>query len=637
MRTHTSTFKDEIKKLGREIKGKIVYYNNYNLITENSNNILTEDNLQLITEQPNYSEAIEINENDIFSIEIIKNGNLLQSLMKQFNFEAKIELNLGTIVNPQLGLLVDKEEQEYEYLDYGNYYIYSKEYNIDMDTWSYVCYDKMLFSMIKFRGLSNITYPITIKEYLIKLCEKVGLDFENTNFVNYNQLIYEDIFKNRDITYRDLFDEISKIAGGNLLINDSDKLEVVYPTVTNDIIDDNYLKDTNVKANKQVGPVNSVAIYDSENDIQYVAEDSQSIKQFGLTRITITDNLIALNGETQDIADNIFNQLEGLIYYENDFTTTGVCYYDFLDLFTVEARGETYPCLLLNNEITISQGIEEHIFTEELEELETKTNQFTTSIMTNKQVQFKIDQQEGKIESRVEKDGVISAINQSAEEIQIQANKIKLEGYTTINEGFTIDEEGNMTANNGTFNGLISAGNINVGAGYTELNPYIFVGDMDNNGGINPYGVRLWDNGISVFDYRGDGVNYPLVRTEQAGGGFSQLKGMNIECTGNVTSAMGVCQGSLKEIKKNFEKLKNAKEILSSVDIYKYNLKEEKDNDKKHIGFVISHDFNYSKEITSKDNKSVDLYSMISVLWQVVKEQQEEIDKLKEVISNGKY
>ena len=643
MRTHTSTFKDKIKKLGREIKGKIIYYNNYNLIAENGDNILSENDLHLISEQPNYSEAIEISENDIFSIDIIKNGNLLQSLMKQFNFEAKIELNLGTVVNPQFGLLVDKENQEYEYLDYGNYYIYSKEYNIDVDTWSYVCYDKMLFSMIKVKGLNGISYPITIKDFLNNLCQKIGLEFEDTNFVNYNQVIYKNIFENRDITYRDIFDEISKITGGNLLINNNEKLEVAYINITNDIIDDNYLKDTNVKANKQIGPINSVTIYDSENDIEYVAEDSQSIKQYGLTRITITDNLIALNGETQDFANNIFNQLEGLTYYENDFTTTGVCYYDFLDLFTVEARGEAYPCLLLNNEITISQGIEEHIFTEKLEELKTNTNQYTTSVLSNKQVSFKIDEQNGKIESRVEKDGVISAINQSAEEIQIQANKIKLEGYTTINDGFSIDEEGNMTANNGTFNGLISSGKIEVGSGYTKSNPYLSIGDFNNGNGMTPYGVYAWDNGISAIDYRGDGINYPLIRTEQAGGGFAQLKGNNIYATGDIQtdarliSNVGVCQGSVEEIKKNFQKLKNAKEILKSTDIYKYNLKDENDNEKKHIGLVIGKNYNYSKEVTTKDNKSVDLYSMVSVLWQVVKEQQEEINELKEMINNGKH
>ena len=49
--------------------------------------------------------------------------------------------------------------------------------------------------------------------------------------------------------------------------------------------------------------------------------------------------------------------------------------------------------------------------------------------------------------------GVISAINLSPEQITIKSNKISLEGYVTINKGFSIDASGNMTANNGKFNG----------------------------------------------------------------------------------------------------------------------------------------------------------------------------------------
>ena len=623
MKTHTRDFKEEIKRFGRSIKGKIIYYPSYDLVSESDDNILTENDLHLISEQANYGEPIEIREEDIFSINIIKNGDLLQSLMKEFDFETKIELNIGFVVNPQFGLLVNGD---YEYLDYGNYIINSKEFNMDTETWSYVCYDKMLFSMVKYRGLSNVQYPITIKQFINKLCDKVGLEFEDSEFVNQDQLIYEDLYKNRDVTYRDIFDEISKVVAGNLLINDNDKLKVGYVNETNDIINEDYLKDTNVKMSEKIGIINSVAILDSESNLQFVAEDTQSIKENQMTRVTVTDNLIAMNGETQEIANNILNKLNGLYYYANDFETTGVCYYDYLDLFNVEARGNIYQCLLLNNEITITQGIEEHIFTEKFEELETSKEEYTTSVMTNKQASLKINQQEAKIEARVEKDGIISAINQSAEEIQIQADKIKLEGYTTINDGFSIDENGNMIANNGTFNGLINAGKIAV-SGYTETNPYISVGENFEDP-TKPYGVYIWDNGISAIDYRGDG-NIPLIRTEQIGGGYAELKG-------NVVNAFGFNNVSLAEKKKDFELLNSGLEVLKNIDIYKYHYKGST-NKKKKIGIVIGDKYKYSKEITSEDNTEVDLYSFVSVCCKAIQEQQQEIEELKEMIKNGKH
>ena len=43
-----------------------------------------------------------------------------------------------------------------------------------------------------------------------------------------------------------------------------------------------------------------------------------------------------------------------------------------------------------------------------------------------------------------------------SENVTVDASNIHLEGYTTINKGFSIDEEGNMTANNGVFKGTIS-------------------------------------------------------------------------------------------------------------------------------------------------------------------------------------
>ena len=1068
MRTHTNEFKEELKVFGRQIQGKIVYYPSYDLVSESDDNILTEANLQIISEQTNYDEPIEIDAEDIFSISIIKNGDLLQSLMKEFDFETKEELNIGSVVNPQLGLLVN---ETYEYLDYGNYIINSKEFNMDTETWNYVCYDKMLFSMVKYRGLSNVQYPITIKQFINNLCNKVGLEFEDSTFVNQGQLIYEDLYKNRDVTYRDIFDEISKIVAGNLLINDSDKLEVSYPskasysenasgsditieaveepilnvklegdtqqediptptnpknieivtgeqnikiqganlfnykdtfnvttgvivdeegwiTVTCDntsgtsaeyfnyftnnlnlltgtnyniivevksvsgtgrvyscsyyvsqgqflqnryknfsdltnnsafaysaitksvfpptggtrsfvqfatgqsgsitfrisvikdltitpetfvyreyqeqnypinlgnielckigdyqdyiykqngnwyihkvidkvvlngtetnvsisksgtvnwfysfknlnqntpgegngyvlsnyykattiytsntnegicvtrtskeirirygqedtlsnflnwvsnhnievyyvmasptdtqitdttliqqldnlknatlfngannisvdgdlpsilnldyiseyeSINEDYLKDTNVRMAEKVGVINSVAILDSESNLQFVAEDTQSIKENQMTRVTITDNLIAMNGETQEIANNILSKLNGLYYYANDLQTTGVCYYDFLDMFNVEARGNIYQCLLLNNEITITQGIEEHIFTDKFEEIETNKEEYTTSVLTNKQASLKINQQDAEIQARVEKNGIISAINLSPEEIQIEANKISLEGKEInltsddiiINStNFSVNKQGKITASSGKI------------AGFQIDDEKFFVNVVDKYTYTSSDIIRLneiidgstpTEEEYEKYDINGDGIldrndllqiqskifgygsteGEVFISTNDAneviilkgnGNGYNTIIGMDkVTCDGltaryaNIAETItctSLTQTSLKEKKKNFERLTNAKDILNQVDIYKYNFKDEEDNIKKSIGFVIGDDFNYSKEITSTNNDGANIYSMVSVLWQVVKEQQEEINQLKEMIKNGKY
>ena len=45
----------------------------------------------------------------------------------------------------------------------------------------------------------------------------------------------------------------------------------------------------------------------------------------------------------------------------------------------------------------------------------------------------------------------------SSSETLLKAKNIKLEGYVSANGGFSIDENGNMTANNGNFNGAVNA------------------------------------------------------------------------------------------------------------------------------------------------------------------------------------
>ena len=105
--------------------------------------------------------------------------------------------------------------------------------------------------------------------------------------------------------------------------------------------------------------------------------------------------------------------------------------------------------------------------------------------------------------------------------------------------------------------------------------------------------------------------------------------------SGNIT-CNSLTQTSLESKKKNFEKLENALEIIKDVDIYKYNLLDQSDEDKKHVGFVIGEGFKYRKEITSEENDGVDLYSMISVAYKAIQEQQEQINLLKQEIKELK-
>jgi hypothetical protein len=84
--------------------------------------------------------------------------------------------------------------------------------------------------------------------------------------------------------------------------------------------------------------------------------------------------------------------------------------------------------------------------------------------------------------------------------------------------------------------------------------------------------------------------------------------------------------------KKNIELLQNALSIVSATDIYKYHFNLQDSSEKKHIGFLIGNQYNCSPEILTTDSQGrtigVEIFSVVSVLWQAVKELQNEINNL---------
>ena len=78
-----------------------------------------------------------------------------------------------------------------------------------------------------------------------------------------------------------------------------------------------------------------------------------------------------------------------------------------------------------------------------------------------------VEQTDKYIEANVVKnDEVVAKINASQEGVNIKADKISLEGYTTINDNFKIDEHGDMEAKNGKFSGEITSTSGTIG-GFT--------------------------------------------------------------------------------------------------------------------------------------------------------------------------
>ena len=114
-----------------------------------------------------------------------------------------------------------------------------------------------------------------------------------------------------------------------------------------------------------------------------------------------------------------------------------------------------------------------------------------------------------------------------------------------------------------------------------------------------------------------------------------------VDCPEGYVSGIAFIDQSREESKKNISKFdRSALEIIKNTDIYSFNYKAEEDKHKKHIGFVIGDKYNYAKEITAKDNENkeigADMYSMVSVAYKAIQEQQEIIENLQKQIDEVK-
>ena len=394
-------------------------------------------------------------------------------------------------------------------------------------------------------------------------------------------------------------------------------------------------KDTNVKFNEVFGPVNSILFSRSEDTDVIEIKDEESIEKNGVTQIKIKDNPLLEENDRSDYFEEMFEGLNGLTYTLNDLSSIGITYLDYYDKYKIQIGENTYECLLLNDEINVEQGLTEQIFTEAPEETE---EEYRTSRISDKdqkwaniQVKKEIGEITLEVGEKVGKDEVISAINLTPETATIQAEKIKLEGYTTINGGFSIDE-----------NGSAKITSENRGS-YAEMGDEGFDVNSDSDASLKssarPTAFTLlkkitigsqsiWRSYVYISNGGTDSSPYGEIGVQNSSGVQTiYLDGS----TGNITC--NTVNPSLEEKKKNIEKFNNALDILKDVDIYKYNYKYEEDNTKKRIGFVIGDKYNYREEITSVNNDGADLYSMVSVLWKAVQEQQQQIEELRKLVN----
>ena len=312
-------------------------------------------------------------------------------------------------------------------------------------------------------------------------------------------------------------------------------------------LDKHFLKDVNVSFYKKYGAVNSVVFSRGNGSDNIYRKDNMSISRNGLTEIKITGNPFLEGNDRENFIQQLFDKINGLDFYIMDVSSTGIMYLELGDFYyfnMVEEKpslksglvksgmrqaqgssGGKFLCLLMNDEVKITQGLEESIYSDEPEITETdyKTASITDTSIKNAIIQT--NKNSAEILLKVNSDEVVSAINLSPEKIKISSSKLDIDAIATFTNsklaeaGSTVINGANITTgsiscdrlNGGTINGqkisgsTISGGSISITKGVYYFNMGTATSNPNCSGlNVGGYGIKAYSDitatGFAITD-----------------------------------------------------------------------------------------------------------------------------------------
>lgn len=374
MKTVNQNFKNNIKKYGRMLDAQITI-----------------------------GEAF-IDKHDINSIIPTFNTSLFKTVMFGLEIDSNIAIPKNTNIDVKIG--VRFESSTYDYLNFNGYKVSKNDRQEDTDSYKIIAYDRMKEAMIDYD--MQVTYPISVKDYLILIFNKLSWDTSGIPaiFINSTKLIRQDIHSGIKYTYRDVLDELCTITGSFIYWKEGVP-KLLYITETNEIIDEESLNQDNIVVGEKY-LINSLVFSRAEDSDTIYRKDDASINTNGLYEFKIKDNQILSTNYRDDFIDELFTYLKTLNYYVYDIESPGIMYFEPADMFTISVNGNTYSTVILNDEITIDQDIQEKLYVEE--PLESST-EYKYSDLTDRRIQqtnLIVDKQGQKIEALVQNVDIVT-------------------------------------------------------------------------------------------------------------------------------------------------------------------------------------------------------------------------------------
>ena len=380
----------------------------------NESNFLKEAELQDIRYAPNvgiFGQAIS----RMLTIKMVNDDT------SKLNFEnADIQFKIGAKYNNVI-----------YYINYGNFIVNEPPENDDTNgTVKFVAYDYM----IKFNKpyVNQVTYPCTLKNLLLNICQQAGVTLGTTSFANENFEVEDNQFEGKQL--RDVLQHIAKCAFSWARIGQDNKLYLdfaVKNTIDETITVDDYKMDAFKKANEYYGPVNKVTFADS--DIQGQEEsvqDDSSIEENGLKEVIIYNNYFAYTTEKRHELIQEGTRLFGLRYMPiQKLELNGLVYLDCTDILGVkDGDNNTFLTRNFSHIIKYNGVVSDTIETGGESDNEQEYANLNNPVAQNSRTEIIVDRAKKQIESVVEEQTAqnqkIARVTQTVDELNSKISDI---------------------------------------------------------------------------------------------------------------------------------------------------------------------------------------------------------------------
>lgn len=280
-------------------------------------------------------------------------GQLFKTIMQQIEITVKNANEIkGKNVDFKYGILINNE---FEYIDMGEYYIKDIEDDKNKEELIVTGYDKMLNFMKPFKQSDlQLIYPCEMKQLVKRIGEVCGVDLYSMNFFNSDLVVEEDFFTVQQLTYRDVLEKIAQTTLTTIFIKEN-KLYLCKIEDSVQILDTSFL--SNLVIGEKFGPVNTLVLGRGSVEDNIESINQQSINSNGRCEIRFDENEF-LDNKREQVIDEMLQQISGLEYYAIEASNLGLLWLEPCDVIITKDREENeYKTIYLKASVTINTGI----------------------------------------------------------------------------------------------------------------------------------------------------------------------------------------------------------------------------------------------------------------------------------------